>query len=138
MAERKISHRVSFSALAPPVIVESNKNGENRYQISEAEPEREPETTEMSESSAAENENSHGSNYVSRYAKTLSQLTEALPRFEHFRNQDSLGGERRPGIDELHQGWTDKKVRTFSSYLSCRNERSLILEKANGGSEAGN
>jgi hypothetical protein len=118
MAERKISHRVSFSALAPPVIVESNKNGENRYQISEAEPEREPETTEMSESSAAENENSHGSNYVSRYAKTLSQLTEALPRFEHFRNQDSLGGERRPGIDELHQGWTDKKVRTFSSYLS--------------------
>ena len=110
MAERKISHKVSFSALAPPVI-EISQDGDNRFKVSEVQLPPEPDSTELSSDDISDPEqNKDGDTYVSRYARTLSQLTEALPRFEHFRNLDSLGGARRPGIEELHQGLSGEQV----------------------------
>jgi len=112
MAERKVSHKVSFTNLQPPVIVEyKDPQGVNRFRVSEVPPTQEynAPTEESSESSDTDPQiHSNADTHVSRYAKTLSQLTEALPKFEHYRNADSLGGPRRPGIEVLRHGVSDE------------------------------
>jgi len=120
MAERKVSQKVSFSALTPPDLDEIRRSEEpadshgstllNLFQqpATNSPEERDRKFDPGSGSSSSDSESKSGEEnyvgtYVSRYANTISDGTEALPRIDNFRDIYSVhAAKSRPTIDELH------------------------------------
>lgn len=115
MPERRVTQKVSFSALSPPTLEEIRKSEdatlensptETSPNITDAiffdEPKKYDDSGSDSSSSSEGNEENYVGTYVSRYANSLSRGTEALPRIDNFRDMYSVHAKVRPTIDELH------------------------------------